>query len=387
MPALPYWRISGFYFFYFAVLGILVPYWGLYLQEMGFSSLEIGYISALIMATKIIAPSVWGWLADRTGKRLQIVRTGSLLAFIVFFGVFGQRDVFWLSLVVFLYTFFWNAVLAQFEVITLGHLGDNPEWYSRLRLWGSIGFIVLVVLLGIAFDHISITWLPWFLALMLGAIWLCSLSVPEPDKVERHHDASEGLWAVLKKPTVIAFLVCCFLLQVGHGPYYTFYSIFLEDHGYSRQTIGWLWALGVFAEVVFFWFMHHLLPRFGLRLLTIVSLLFAAIRWLMIGFWVESLSALLVAQLFHAFTFGVFHAVAIETIRRYFGHAHQGQGQALYSGLSFGAGGAVGAALSGQLWGQWEASWVFAIASLACFVALIIAWRSFKEGDPELSSQ
>ncbi len=370
---LPYWRLSGFYFFYFAVLGVMVPYWGLYLQETGFSSQEIGYLSAVIMATKIFAPSIWGWLADKTGRRLQIVRGGSLLAFVICFGVFGETRFLWLALVVFLYTFFWNAVLAQFEVITLHHLGDSPEWYSRVRLWGSVGFIVLVVLLGIAFDDISVSWLPWFLVLMLGAIWLCSLVVPEAPRGGGHHEATEGLWDILKKPVVIAFLLCNFLLQIGHGPYYTFYSIFLEDNGYSRQWIGWLWALGVLAEVAFFWIMHKLLPRYGLRLLMLVSLALASVRWLMIGFLVDSLLILVLAQLLHAFTFGILHSVSIEAIRRFFGHAHQGQGQALYSGLSFGAGGAVGAALSGQLWGSWGAAWVFSLSSLACFIAFLLA--------------
>ncbi|MFL0798351.1 MAG: MFS transporter [Cellvibrionaceae bacterium] len=370
---LPYWRLSGFYFFYFAVLGVLVPYWGLYLQDMGFSALEIGYLSAVIMATKIFAPSIWGWIADRTGRRLQIVRGGSLLAFVVCFGMFGETRFLWLALVVFLYTFFWNAVLAQFEVITLRHLGDRPEWYSRVRLWGSVGFIVLVVILGVVFDHISVSWLPWFLVLTLGAIWLCSLSVPEAPVAHEHHEETEGLWDILRKPVVVVFLLCNFLLQIAHGPYYTFYSIFLEEHGYNRQWIGWLWALGVLAEVAFFWVMHQLLPRYGLRLLILVSLALATVRWFMIGFGVESLAVLVIAQLLHAFTFGVLHSVSIEAIRRFFGHAHQGQGQALYSGLSFGAGGAVGAAVSGQLWGSWGAAWVFSLASLACFIAFLLA--------------
>lgn len=377
IPGLPYWRLSSFYFFYFAVLGVLVPYWGLYLQAMEFSLLEIGYLSGLVMATKIFAPSIWGWLADRSGQRLRVVRWGSLAAFLCFFGVFEQRDFAYLAVVVFFYTFFWNAVLAQFEVIALGYLGDQPQWYSRLRLWGSVGFILAVIALGWVFDLVSVVNLPWFLLVFLAAIWLSSLTIHPQQQRHHHEESSEGLGAILCRPQVLAFFACCFLLQLGHGPYYTFYSIFLEARGYSRGVIGLLWALGVLAEVVVFWYMHRLLPRFGVRLLLLWSLLLAALRWTVIGFGVESLTLLLFAQLLHAFTFGVFHSVSIETVRRNFPRGHQGQGQALYSGLSFGLGGAVGAVLSGALWETLGAAWVFLCAAGAALLAWLIAWRWF----------
>lgn len=369
-----YRRLSGFYFFYFALLGAYIPYWGLYLQDRGFNALEIGYLTGAVMATKVIAPSLWGWLADRTGRRLQIVRLGSLLALACFCGIFLADRFAGLLLVVVAYSFFWNAVLAQFEVITLDHLGKAYTRYSQVRVWGSVGFIGTVLALGLVFDIVAISWLPVIMALLLAGIWACSLWVSSAAVEHLTGTAQGGLGQVLRNNTVWAFLLVCFLLQIAHGPYYTFFSLYLEGLSYSRVTIGLLWALGVLAEVLLFLVMHRLLPRFGVRRIMITCLWLAVLRWLLIGYGAQSLLVLVFAQCLHAATFGAFHAVSIELIRRHFPAALAGQGQAIYSGISFGAGGAVGAVLSGYLWQQ-NPQLSFLLASVASGLACLLAWR------------
>src|SRR5690606_1069666 len=94
-----YWRLSSFYLFYFALLGTLVPYWSLYLRDAGFAAAQIGLLMAIPQITKLGAPNLWGWLADRTGQRLRVIRTGNLLAAIVFTGVF-VADGFWSMVIV-----------------------------------------------------------------------------------------------------------------------------------------------------------------------------------------------------------------------------------------------------------------------------------------------
>ena len=95
----PYWRLSGFYLFYFAALGVFLPYWALYLHSLGFSPLEIGELMATAAITKVIAPNVWGWLADHTGKRMLVVRVGSACAVLAFIGVFVAQGYWWMLLV------------------------------------------------------------------------------------------------------------------------------------------------------------------------------------------------------------------------------------------------------------------------------------------------
>ena len=371
--AIPYWKLSGFYFFYFASLGVLVPYWSLYLKSLGYSSLSIGSLVAILPATKLVAPYIWGWLADVTRRSMLIIRIASVLALLSFALVFVNAELWWLAMAMLLFSFFWNATLPQFEAMTLNHLGDAVHRYSNIRLWGSLGFIVSVVVLGSALQSYSIELIPWSILALFALIAAVSFIVPE--KLNTPHADAASIVQVIRQPRVMAFLVVCFLMLCSHGPYYTFYTIYLEDHGYSSSIIGILWAVGVLAEVVMFLLMHRLLPRYGARRLLLVTLLLTSLRWLLIGFYVDHLALLFVAQLGHAFSFGVFHSVGISLVHRFFTGSHQGRGQALYSSVSYGAGVAVGSLISGAAWDQYGAGYLFSFASACTLLAMLIVWR------------
>lgn len=369
--SVPYWRLSSFYFFYFAVVGALTPYWGVYLKSLGYSSKDVGVITAIILGTRIIAPNFWGWLADRTQQRLKIIRQGSAVACVFFAGVLISHDYAWLVITISCYTFFWHAVLPQFEVITLSYLGNQYHRYGQIRLWGSIGFIAAVVGLGVLFDLLPIDYLPLAILSFLVLIFLSSLSLRSVP-VAKHSESALGFVSLVTQPAMLCFLMASFLLQFSHGPYYTFYSLYLQEiHSYSSTATGLLWALGVVAEIAIFLVMPKIMHRFDVRNLLLITFFITAIRWLLIGYCADSLMILLFAQLFHAVSFGVAHAASIEIVRSHFKGAHQGQGQALYSSLGFGAGGALGALIGGFLW-DYSANLTFAVAACASFAAFLI---------------
>lgn len=372
--SMPYWRLSGFYFFYFALLGALVPYWGLFLRDRGFDAVAIGELMAILMATKVVAPNIWGWLGDHLGHRMSIVRLASLVSVITFAAMFWAEGFWSIALVMTLYSFFWNASLPQFEVVTFSYLGERAPRYARIRVWGSIGFIATVLVLGLLVEWRGPeTVLPAVLVIFL-AIWLSSLLVQDPDP-EGHPTDQLPLRSILKKPAIIGFFLAVFLMQASHGPYYAFYSIYMKDHGYTETLIGQLWAFGVLAEVGLFVVMHHLLQRFGARRVLIASLVLAAVRWLLIGGYADSLALLALAQLLHAATFGTFHAASIHLVYHYFRGRHKGRGQALYSSVSFGAGGAVGSLASGYAWEGMGPGMTFGAASLVAALGAVAAWR------------
>ncbi len=373
----PYWKLSGFYFFYFASLGVLIPYWSLYLKSLGFNSLAIGSLIAILPATKLIAPYLCGWLADHTRRSMLIIRVTSILALLSFSLVFISQQLWWLTFAMLLFSFFWNAILPQFEAMTLNHLGNDVHRYSMIRLWGSLGFIVIVVLMGDLLQYYETDLIPLVVLIAFICISLSSFIVPE--KLNTPHAEHSSIWHVIKQPKVLAFLVVCFLMLCSHGPYYTFYTIYLQEQGYSSYMIGVLWAVGVLAEVIVFLLMHRLLPVFGARKLLIATLLLTTLRWLIIGFFVNDLSMLFLAQLIHAFSFGVFHSVGISLVHEYFTGSHQGRGQAIYASTSYGAGVAVGSLVSGAVWDQWGASVLFVFASCCTLVALGIVWKFIQQ--------
>jgi PPP family 3-phenylpropionic acid transporter len=370
----PYWRISSFYFFYFAMLGAWLPFWPLYLREIGYDAAAIGVLAGILQGTKIIAPNIWGWLADRSGQRVRIIRLGAFAAPVIFSLIFLRRDFAALIGIVAGYSFFWNAVHAQFEVVALGHLRERVHRYSLLRVWGSIGFIGAVAGLGFYFDRHSIQDLPVFIFLLLAGIWCASLLVAEPEMRGKKIARERGsLRKLMREPALIAFMCSCFLLQLSHGPYYTFFSVYLEAHGYARAQTGLLWSFAVAAEVIIFLCMPQLLSRFNLRSILLASLLLAALRWLLIAWLVDCLPALLFAQCLHAASFASHHAAAIEIVRRLF-RSHPGQGMAMYSGFSYGAGAAGGAILSGMFWSLSPRA-TFIGAALIALAAASLIWR------------
>jgi PPP family 3-phenylpropionic acid transporter len=373
----PYWRLSGFYFFYFASLGVFVPYWGLYLQWQGFSAQEIGELTAIFLGARIVAPNIWGWIADHHGQRMRIVRAASFIGTLVFSAILLNNSYLWIAIVMLIFSLFWNATLPQFEANTLQHLGNKSHHYSKIRLWGSIGFILSVSILGILFETISIEAMPIALIITMTGIWLMSLTVPESAAQHLKSD-HQPLTHLLKQPSVLAFFAICFLTLLSHGPYYTFYTIYLEQHGYGRTLIGQLWALGVIAEIIVFLLMHRWLPRYGIRVVLIISLILSTLRWLLIGFFPDSLALLLFAQILHAASFGSFHAVAITWVHQHFTGKNQARGQALYSSIGFGAGGVLGSLLSGYFWVSPGPTMTFLMAAITTFFATLIALRWLK---------
>jgi PPP family 3-phenylpropionic acid transporter len=370
---LPYWRLSSFYFFYFALLGSTAPFLALYFDHLGFPSARIGELVAIPMLMRCVAPNLWGWLGDYTGRRLAIVRVGAVCTLACFSLILFDTSYAWLAMVMALHAFFWHAVLPQFEAITLAHLQGQTARYSQIRLWGSVGFILTVVGLGRLFEWFSLDVYPQALLLIMAGIVVSSAWVPNaqpPASTER--PSGDGFLKQLFSPGVLAFYICVALMQLSHGPYYTFLTLHLERLGYSRGVIGMLWAVGVVAEVLMFLAMSRILQRFSVRHVLIASFALASLRWLLLGNFADHLTVLITAQLMHAATFGSFHAAAIHFLQRSFGPRQQGQGQALYAALS-GTGGALGALYSGYSWNALGAQWTFPIASLAALMAAILA--------------
>jgi PPP family 3-phenylpropionic acid transporter len=377
-PPVPYWRLSGGYFAYFAVIGALVPYLNPYFKQLGCTPAQIGLLTGALVTGRIVSPTLWGWIADHHGGRMRLVRISFLLALVSFLPLLWIRTYAPALAVMLIFGFFWSASLPQFEAVTFTHLGDSTAAYTRIRVWGSISFIVTVVVLGWIFERTGLTPLPAVLVALLAAAALTSLYAPDRE-VPHPHPIHAHLGRVLRQPKVAALLAVCLLTQVSYGPYYNFYTIYLEEQGYARSLAGQLWALGVVAEVLLFLVMHRLLTWMPLRTLMLLSIAATALRWLMIAGFVKWLFMLALAQLLHAISFGMQHVAAVQFIHRYFTGRHQSRGQALYSSIAYGVGGATGALSSGYLWEGQGPVWTFIAASLLCVLAFAAAWRWLED--------
>lgn len=381
---LPYRSLSFFYFSYFAFLGAWVPYWTLYLeQQLQFTAVQIGQVMAFSTISRVVGPYIWGLLSDLTGKRLSSIRVGAFLSLLSFSLIFLSHSFYFILSIIFIYSFFWNAILSQFEAVTLNFLGANAQYYSKIRLWGSIGFILFVLLLGNVFEYLSLSALPYILFVLLASILISSLLVPsEPapsNELLADHSSSsfQHFISLLRQPNVAWVFIVFFLLQFSFAPYYTFFSIYLDQLNYSPAAIAWIWAIGVIAEVGLFACMHRLLSAYNLLFLLQSSLLITSFRWMLTAYAADNIYLLIGLQLLHAVSFAALHAIAIEWLRLRFPKSLQGQAQAFYSASAYGVGGVLGALLSGYAW-SYSSGGVFYIAAMATFIAFILS-LSFKK--------
>lgn len=369
----PYGRLSAFYLLYFGAIGILVPFWGLYLRHRGFDAAAIGGMFAVLMAMRIFMPTLWAWLADLGGGRRVGMRLAAALAPLSFSFALMEPGVHGMVLVLAAFGTAWAGLLPQFEANTLDHLGRESNRYGHVRLWGSVGFILAVLLGGRWLAGAGVAHVPVVLLTLLAATFVAALVTPVAgtDRVDLR---GEGLLPRLRQPAVLGLLAACVLCQASFGTFYAFFSIYVRDAGYSPQLTGLLWAWGVAAEILVFLYTPRLLARVPTQWLMILALGSLVVRWLLTGLFPGSLLLLFLAQTLHMTGFGLFHAVAIFLVHRLFPGRTRNRGQALYSSIGFGLGGAAGSAAAGYTWqhGGATSAWLLSALFAALALAVII---------------
>ena len=371
-----------FFFAYYGYVGVFSPYASLYFADRGLSATQIGILMSLMQVMRIFGPNVWGWVADQSRRRVLVLRLTSVAAALTFCGMFvGQSFMFFFALMVTV-NLFTSAQGPISEALMLSSMRGDLTHYGRVRLWGSVGFIVLVTLSGYALDWQGIELMPWIALLMLVMVTSVTFSLHE-EPATQHAQPSNSVRELLSRKSVLSFFASTFLMIAAHSSLYVYYSLYLSDMGYSKSVIGLMWSLGVIAEILFFFYQAPLFRRFGVRKLMLFSLGIAVIRFLMIGWGAQSLAILLVAQVLHAATFGVHHSASVATLQRWFAGSLQARGQALYISISYGLGGTVGGLLLSACWDTFGARWVYVLASIMSLLGLIAAQLSYRWQDEE----
>lgn len=372
-----FWPLSAWYFCYFAFLGAFNTYFGLYLKSIGISAWHIGVLLSLFPVMRMVAPNLWGWLADRWGTRALVVKCATGATLVAFAGTLWATDFWGIFVVITVFAFFGSASLPLVEALTLAHLQHRVERYGRIRLWGSIGFILAVQGVGLMLDWIDLSSLIWICLAILGATLVSSFRLSEAP-VRFGHVVAASPAGGFRNREMLALLSACFMMSAAHSPLYVFYSIHLVDHAYTKAAVGALWALGVVAEILVFLWMPRLMHYMSVRVILIASFIIAMIRFLLIGWAIDSLPATIMAQVMHGATFGACHAAAVTALNQWYPDRLQARAQALYSSASFGAGGLVGGLFSGYAWGAFGAGPTYTIASLFAAGGLVLVMRGLR---------
>ncbi|MGD2184790.1 MAG: MFS transporter [Desulfobacterales bacterium] len=356
--------IGSQYFLYFGVLGIFLPFFNLYCYHLGFSGFRIGILSAVRSVLIVLFPVIWGALADRLNARRPIYILCNFSSALIWALYLFTVD-FWLMLIITVfYGIFYAPIISFLEAFTMDLLGREKKSYGRLRAWGSISFIMIVLVLGKIIDLYSVEII--VVLILTGSLMLATISTTIPDIhiTKKKQLAPEAKSLIDRR--VLVFLFCAFLMLVSHGAYYGFFSIHLENLGYATPFIGLSWALASAAEILVMLRSDHIFKRFSLEAVLIFSFMAAALRWFIL-FFAQSAPTILLTQVLHAVTYGAFHMASILYIDHLAPEKAKTLGQAVNNAISYGLGLMVGFFLNGYFF---EITGSFALFLISCLIAL-----------------
>ena len=371
-------RFSIFYLFYYAALGAYTPYIGRWVASLGHGGWVVGAMLGLWYASRIVGPPLWIAASHRSPRQGRWFVAGTVLTMLCFFGFAFVRSAPALLAVMAVFGLFYNAVMPQFEAMTLAALGSDTHRYGRIRVWGSIGFLVVASTYGALLDRFGDAAFPWLtlplLAATVLAAWPHRHDPPAADGPAPRIDSS--LW---KRPGVRRFLAVALLMQLGFGPFYVFYTLHLQAAGHSGLEVGALWGLGVLVEIALFWHAPRLIERFGAPRLMAWCLGLTVLRWAVTAQFAASLPLMALAQAVHAFSFAVFHACCMRRLVVLFPGALGKHGQGLLYGFSSGIGGVLGALMAAALWEHGGGVAAFLAGAAITAVALLVHLRERPE--------
>jgi PPP family 3-phenylpropionic acid transporter len=357
------------YFLYFGVMGIFLPYFNLYCFHLGFSGFQIGALSALRTAATVLFPLVWGALADRFHIRRQIYILCNFISTGIWVFYLYTTD-FWAMIVITLfYGIFYAPIISFLEAFTMDVLDREKKSYGRLRVWGSLSFITIVMVVGKIIDMYPIKII---LGLILwGSMFQAGISIGIPKLTIHYKKSFQASVNDLLKIRVVVFLFCAFLMLVSHGAYYGFFSIHLENLGYSSSFIGFAWAVASTAEIIIMIQSGKIFKRFSFENVLVFSFLIAAMRWFIL-YLVISPGLILASQVTHAITYGTFHIASILYMDVLAPDEAKTLGQAANNAVSYGLGIMIGFFLNGYLYGHVGSSALFIVSSIIAMAGGIL---------------
>lgn len=371
--------IGAQYFLYFGVLGMFLPYFNLYCHHIGFTGFQIGALSAVRSVVLVIFPPLWGWLADRFRSRKSIyifchIASSTIWTFYLF--TIDFRLMFFITIV---YGAFYAPLISFLETFTMESLGTAKTGYGRVRAWGSISFIGIVVILGWAIDLFSIRILIG--SVLAGSILMTAFSTKIPAAKRVKKELSPAQKGALWNARGGVFLFCAFLMLVSHGTYYGFFSIHLEALGYGKTFIGLTWAMASTAEILVMIRSEALFRRFSVDRVLFISFLVAAARWAALYF-VTSPAGIMMTQVLHAVTYGTFHMASILYIDQLSPDRSKTTSQAVNNAVTYGLGLMVGFFLNGWLYERIGAELLFLSSGMVALTGGVI-FKLYEGGGPK----
>ena len=369
--------LSGHYFIHFSIMGIFLPYFNLYCYHLNFTEFQIGTLSGLRILSMILFSIFWGFISDYylTRKNTYIVCT--FLSALTWILLEATSQFYPMLIIIIIHSAFYGPIIAFLETFTIETLhleGAKKSRYGNIRVWGSISFILMAVFLGKITDTYSLDIIILLIFIPSAIQALLSFNLPNTPKITKMKQKSHFKEFLSLKS--VLFLTASFFMLVSHGTYYGYFSIHLENSGFDHTFIGIAWAVATASEIIIMLKSHTIFKYFSIKHMLIFSFIIAALRWLIL-FITVSPWVILLSQVLHAATYGIFHIACILYIDKLSSEKAKTFGQILNNATSYGLGIMTGIIINGIFFKQY-ASLLFIFSSLSALIGCAIILTSFR---------
>ncbi len=341
-------RLKIYYFAYFMVVAGLLPYLPLYLKQQGVHEIQIGSLMAIGPLVMIIAQPFWGLVSDYLRAPLKVLRFTLTMGMLIILLFYISNQLWWLGLIIALYMFFTSPNVPLADSIALDYLKTSKKGFGSVRLWGSLGFSMAVLLMGLYFSKAGLKTIFVLTALLLSLSLIATIGLPK-GQVSARQKLGPAAWKLLTCRPFLSFVGFTCLVQITFNAYNTFFSLYFASLGGNTKLLGVAWMLSALSEIPVFYYGDWLLKRFGTDFLLKFAGAVYGLRWLIYAYLTTS-EAVLAAQLLQGISFGLFYLAAVNHANRLTPRELLTTGQSLFAAITFGVGSTFGSIFGGLLY-------------------------------------
>jgi len=354
----------------------VISYGNIYLDGIGISASQIGYMVATARAISILILPIWGMAADYFGATRQILKivvAGTVISLLVF----PQTEVYWIIFIIYIFFIIFEApIVSLSDALVLNHLKDNSDQYGRFRSWGSIGYMLAVTPVGFMIEKTAARNI-FFLGAFVMLIALINVfKLPKGGRSVKIAKITD-FKLILENQKLFKFLLFTFFIQLPLIANFTYYPIFFKSRGGGETLLGIALLLGAGSELIVFQKSTFFFKKFDLKFILLISAISFSIRWGLIGFF-PVIPVLLLTQLFHSLTFALFHVTAVRHISNLVGIDFQATGQNLYAS-TIALSTVAGSLLGGIIYDILGGASLYLIGSFISITAGIIYFYHLKQ--------
>ncbi|MGM0602999.1 MAG: MFS transporter [Bacillota bacterium] len=351
-----------FYNFVFYITMAAYAYFNIYFRDLGLSSFQIGIVNAVPRGLSLVILPFWGLITDylQQNKKVLFIALSGTLAVII---IFPAAVTFWsLIIMMFLFAVFQNPIQPLSDSLLLDYLGENAGQYGKFRLWGSIGYMLTVSLIGYYLEQTASKNLFTVYAVFIFLSILLLKGLPESRRDIKIFNLGD-FTKIFKNKKLFQFLLFVFILQTTMNANYVYFPLYIVDHGGGEFLLGLAMTLSSGSEIFAFFASEKIIDKLKMdRIVFIISLSFT-LRWILL-FLFPVKAIILTSQLLHSLTFGLFYAVGVNYVSKISGEKFRATGQNIFSAVYLGISSISGSLIGGKLYEIFGGELMYLIWSL-----------------------